>query len=431
VTRLTLRGGRVVDPSQELDQVTDLHIADGRVLALGPAPDGFQADQVLDCAGLVVCPGLVDLRARLREPGQLHKADIASEVRAAVAGGVTTLVVPPDSDPVVDTSAVVELVTSRARAQGKARVHLIGALTKGLAGEEISEMEALREAGCIGVGNALAPVRNHLVLRRALEYAAGLDLTVFLHPEDPWLAEAGVAHEGAVSLRLGLAGVPVMAETIALARDLALVEQSGARAHFCGLSSHRGVRLLARARFDGLPVTADVTAHHLHLTEMELLGFNVQAHVRPPLRTQRDRDGLRQALVAGEIDAVCSDHQPHDLDAKLGPFAETEPGISALETLLPLTLRLVEEGVLDLSAAIAALSLRPARILGLPVGSLAPGRPADVCCFDPEARWTLHPEALVSRGKNTPFAGWEFQGRVRYTLVDGRLVHRDTTETPT
>ncbi len=425
MTRLTLSGARLVDPAQGLDRVADLHLADGRIVAIGEPPEGFRAEQRLDLAGLVVCPGLIDLRARLREPGALHKADIASEVAAAVAGGVTTLVMPPDCDPVVDTPAVVELVTSRARAQRQAKVYLLGALTKGLAGEEISEMQALKEAGCVGVGNAQAPIRNHLVLRRALEYAASEGLTVFLHPEDPWLAAGGVAHEGPVSLRLGLAGIPVVAETIALARDLALVEQSGVRAHFCGLSAERSARMLARARFDGLPISADVTAHHLHLTEMEVLGYNSQAHVRPPLRSQRDRDGLRRALAAGEIDAICSDHQPHDLDAKLGPFADTEPGISALETLLPLTLRLVEEGQLSLSQAIAALTQRPAAILDLPQGTLAPGAPADLCCFDPEARWVLRPEALISRGKNTPFAGWELKGRVRYTLVDGRIVYRD------
>ncbi len=427
--RLTLKGGRVVDPANGVDRLADLHLAEGRVLAVGEPPDGFSPEQTLDVSGLVVCPGLVDLRVRLREPGLLHKADIASEVAAAVAGGVTTVVMPADTDPVVDTPAVVELVTSRARARGKARVFLIGALTKGLAGEEISEMAALQEAGCIGVGNAGMPVRNHLVLRRALEYAAGQGLTVFLHPEDPWLAAGGVVHEGPVALRLGLTGIPVMAETIALARDLALVEHSGARTHFCGLSSERAVRLLARARFDGLPVSADVTAHHLHLTEMDVAGYDAQAHVRPPLRSQRDRDGLRRALAAGEVDAICSDHQPHDRDAKLGPFAETEPGISALETLLPLTLRLVEEGVVDLTQAVDLLSHRPARVAGLPYGTLSPGAPADVCCFDPEARWVLQPECLRSRGRNTPFIGWEFKGRVRYTLVEGALVFQDPGET--
>ncbi len=422
--KIAIRAGRLVDPANEVDRQADLFIADGKVVGVGRMPEGFAAEREIDATGQVVCPGLVDLQARLREPGEEHKADIASETRAAARAGITTLCCPPDTRPVIDTPAVVELIHRRAESSGLARVFTLGALTRGLAGKQLSEMQALRQAGCLGLSNALEPVADTLVMRRALEYAAGLGMTVFLFAEDPWLRGQGCAHEGAVSTRMGLPGIPEIAETIAVARDLALVEQTGVRAHFCQLSTRKAVRKLARARHDGLPVSASVAAHQLHLTDMDLGEYNVMAHVRPPLRSQRDRDGLREGLREGVIDAICSDHQPQDADAKLGPFSATEPGISALETLLPLTLRLVRDGVLSLSQAIARLTVEPARILGLEYGDLAVGRPADVCVFDPEALWTLRAEELVSRGKNTPFVDWDLEGRVSYTLLGGRIVYQ-------
>ncbi len=421
---IVIRGGRLIDPANDIDTVTDLYLAGGRVAAVGQCPEGFAAEREIDARGQVVCPGLIDVQARLREPGEEHKADIASETRAAVRGGITSLCCPPDTQPVIDTPAVVELIHRRAESSALARVFTLGALTQGLAGKQLSEMQALREAGCVGLSNALAPVTDTLVMRRALEYAAGLGMTVFLFPEDPWLRGQGCAHEGALSTRMGLEGIPEIAETIGVARDIALVEQTGVRAHFGPLSSHKAVRKLARARHDGLPITVGVSAHQLHLTEMDLGDFNPMAHVRPPLRTQRDRDGLRRGLAEGVVDLVCSDHQPQDADAKLGPFSATEPGISALETLLPLTLRLVHDGVLTLPQAIARLSVHPARVLGLELGNLAVGRAADVCIFDPEAVWTLRPEDMASRGRNTPFAGWDLQGRVSHTLVAGRIVYQ-------
>jgi len=337
--RLSILNGRVIDPVNGVDRVADLFVVKGRIAALGNAPEGFVADRSIDASGQLVCPGLVDLRARLREPGQETKATIASETRAAAAGGITTLVSPPDTDPVVDNPAVVDLIRHRAAQAGFARVLSLGALTQGLTGKTLAEMYALKTAGCIGVSNGDRAVSNTEVMRRAMEYAATQSLPVFLRAEDPWLAEGGCAHEGAVSVRLGLPGIPEAAETIAVARDLQLIEQTGVHAHFCGLSSVRAVKMIARARFDGLPVTVDVSAHQLFLTEMDIGYFDSQCHVRPPLRTQRDRDGLRQALADGTISAVCSDHQPHDVDAKLAPFPASEPGISGLETLLPLTLR--------------------------------------------------------------------------------------------
>jgi dihydroorotase len=420
--RITLAGGRVIDPAGGVDRVTDLHVAKGRVAGLGPAPDGFEADRTIDASGQVVCPGLVDLRARLREPGLETKTTIAAESAAAAAGGITTVCCPPDTDPVVDTRAVVELIHQRAARAGKARVEVLGALTRTLEGQHLAEMGALAKAGCVGVGNATRPVRSTEVMRRAMEYAATFGLTVFLHPEDPWLAEGRHAHDGAVATRLGLPGVPECAETIALARDLQLVEHTGVRAHVCGLSTVRAVDMVAEAQSRGLPVTADVAVHQLHLTENDLLGFDARCHVCPPLRTVRDRDGLRVGLARGVVGAVASDHQPHETDAKLDPFAATEVGISGLETLLPLALRLAEERVVGLSEAIAALTCNPARILGLERGDLAPGRPADICVFAPDRHWTVTEETLVSRGHNTPFVGWELRGRVTCTLLGGRVV---------
>jgi dihydroorotase len=422
--RVAVRGGRVIDPANGIDTICDLYLAEGRMIALGAARDGYAADETIDARGCIVCPGLVDMRARLREPGQEHKATIASETRAAAHGGITTLCCPPDTDPVVDTPAVVELIHRQAEVHGMARVVVLAALTQGLQGTHLSEMGALKHAGCVGVTNALSPVTNTLVLRRAFEYAATHDLTVFLHPNDPWLSEQGCVHEGTVSTRLGLPGIPEAAETVGVARDLILIEQTGVRAHFCQLSTARAAVMVGQARMQGLPVSADVTAHHLFLTETDVQGFNAQCHVRPPLRTERDRDGLRAAIADASISAVCSDHQPHEADVKQNPFCATEPGISGLETLLPLTLRLVHQGILTMTAAIACLTSLPAAILGIPAGTLGTGRPADLCIFDPHRRWRLDEDRLVSRGHNTPFLGQEFVGQVTHTLLGGRIVYR-------
>ena len=418
--KISIVGGRLIDPANGIDQVTDLHIAAGKVLAVGKAPADFEAGKIIDAAGQIVCPGLVDLHARLREPGQENKATIASETRAAAKAGITTLVCPPDTNPVTDTPAVVDLIRHRAEQAGYARVVSLGALTKNLDGEQLAEMSALKNAGCVGVSNASNAIQSTEVMRRAMEYAASQNMPVFLHAQDPWLAGAGCAHEGAISVRLGLPGIPESAETIAVARELHLIEQTGVRAHFCQLSSERAVQMIARAQHDGLPVTADVTAHHLFLTEMDIGYFDIQCHVQPPLRTQRDRDGLRAGVQRGTVNAICSDHQPHDLDAKLAPFPSSEPGISGLETLLPLTLRLVDEGVMNLSQAVASITQAPANIVGLNA-SLGAGDSADVCIFDPEQYWALTPATMLSQGKNSPFLGWELKGRVTHTLLAGHI----------
>ena len=418
-----IQGGRIIDPANNVDGVKDLYIdSTGFIAGVGKAPEKFQAGTTIDARGKLVCPGLIDLRARLREPGLEHKATMESETRAAVAAGITTLCCPPDTSPAIDTPAMAQMVQSRAWRFGLAFVHPLGALTRGLEGKLITDMAALEEAGCVGVSNGLEPIVDTLVLRRAMEYAATFDLTVFLHAEDPWLRNTGCVHEGEVGTRLGLPGIPEAAETVAIARDLALIEQTGVRAHFCGLTSARAVAMVAEAHRQGLPVTADVTAHHLHLCEHDIGFFNTQCHVRPPLRASSDRDALRAALLNGGIGAICSDHQPHEPDAKLAPFAESEPGISGLETLLPLTLRLVEEKLLTLNEAIALLTSRPAGILGIEAGTLGIGATADLCLIDPKAHWTLTPDKFVSRGKNSPFLGWEFTGRVTLTLVGGETV---------
>lgn len=425
---IVIRNGRLIDPANQLDSVLDIYISEGRITALGQPPAGFEAAQQIEAGGHIVCPGLVDLQARLREPGQKHKGTIASESRAAAAAGITTLCCPPDTQPVIDTPAVAEQIRHRAAEAGMARVLPIGALTQGLEGQQLSSMQALHQAGCIVMGNARRAIANTLVQRRALEYAATLGLTVFFNSEDPWLGADGCIHEGALSTRLGLAGIPECAEVIAVGRDLMLVEQTGVRAHFGQLSSARAVEMIAAARARGLAVSADVSAHQLFLTEMDVAEFDSLCHVRPPLRSQRDRDGLRAALADGAISAICSDHQPHDRDAKLAPFAATEPGISALETLLPLTLRLVEEGVLKLSDAIARLTSQPAAILGLEVGQLGVGAVADICIFDPAHHWRVTEEQIVSHGKNTPFLGWELSGKVSYTLLEGRIVYQSADQ---
>jgi dihydroorotase len=419
---IVIRGGHLIDPANQRDETADLYIENDRIAAIGKKPHGFIEDESINANGMIVCPGLIDLQARLREPGEKHKGTIASETAAAAASGITTLCCPPDTKPVIDNPAVAEQICHRAAAVGKANVLPIGALTQGLQGEHLASMQALQNAGCVVMGNARHSIASTRVQRRAMEYAATLGVTLFINAEDPWLGADGCVHEGPVSTRLGLPGIPDCAEVIAVGRDLMLIEQTGVRVHFGQLSSVRAVEMISTAQARGLNVSADVSAHQLYLSEMDVSDFNSLCHVRPPLRSQRDRDGLRAALRDGVISAVCSDHQPHDRDAKLAPFGATEPGISALETLLPLTLRLVDEGLLELSDAIARLTNEPAKILGIECGQLGEGAVADICIFDPQQYWTVTEEALHSAGKNTPFLGWELKGRVVRTLLNGRTV---------
>ena len=422
--KIVINGGRIIDPASQLDTNQSVYIDNGKIVAISDYFADFTADLTLDASGMIVAPGLVDLSARLREPGQEHTATIDSETRAAVAGGITTLAVPPDTDPVIDNPAVVELIEDRAKKAGRVMVLTVGALTQQLGGELLAEMAALKQAGCVGVSNGLNAIKNSVVWRRALEYAATLDLTVFINAADPWLQKQGCVHEGTVSARLGLSGIPESAETIAVSRDLLLIEQSGVRAHFHNISSGRAVKMIREAQERGLPVTADVSAHHLHLCEHDLGNYDALSHVLPPLRSVRDRDQLQQGLRDGVLQAIASHHQPLDADAKLGPFAETRPGISALETLLPLTLKLVEDDELDLLSALAALTCQPAEILGIDAGQLKIGASADICIIDPAADFECQPGQLISAGKNSPFAGWLFHHQAAMTLFQGKLVYQ-------
>lgn len=424
MSAIRIHGGRVIDPARRVDGTHDVWIRDGRIAAVGESPGEFPEHELIDAAGLVVCAGLVDLCARLREPGESHKGTIASESRAAVAGGVTTLCQPPDTKPVIDAPATVELIHQRTLAAGTARLLPIGALTLGLAGEYLAPLRSLSEAGCPALGQGMRPVRDTHVLRQALAYAATHDLPVMLPLLDPDLAH-GCAHEGAVATRLGLPGIPVAAETVALARIVALAADTGARVHVGRISSAAACDLLARARDTGVAITADVAAHQLHLTQEAVLRFNSNVHVRPPLRSESDRAALRQAVAEGLIAAICSDHQPHEPDAKEVPFGASAPGISALETLLPLALDLVHAGDCDLATALLRMTAGPARVLDLPAGTLAPDRPADLFAFDPNAEWILDPSTMHSRGRNTPFAGTTLRGRVAWTIVDGRRMFPD------
>ena len=423
MNRLAIQGGHLVDPASNRDGPADLFIADGTVVAVDTPPAGFTPDRRINAAGCIVLPGLVDLSAHLREPGASRKGGIVSEARAAAAGGITTLVCPPCTTPVMDTPSVVELVHSRAHEAQAARVAPLGALTQGLEGEHLAEMAALRDAGCPAMADGGRPVSHTLVLRRALDYAATFSLPVVLTPEDPHLAAGGRVHEGETATRRGLPGQPAATETAELSRILALVEETGARVHFARISTGRGAELVAEARLRKLPVTADVAIHQLYFTDLDTVEYDTAAHVRPPFRTQTDRDALRRAVADGVISAVCSDHQPHDPDAKACPFADSEPGISGVETLLALTLRLVDDGLLPLTEAIRRLTHGPAGCLGLEAGTLAPGAPADLTVADPQAVWRVTAEEMLSRGRNTPFLGWELTGRAVTTVVGGQVVH--------
>lgn len=423
--RLHIANGRLVDPQSGMDAVQDIFIADGRIAAIGTAPAGFEANHTLDAQGLVLCPGLVDLSVRLREPGFEYMATLESEMDAAIAGGVTSLACPPDTDPPLDEPGLVEMLKFRAKNLSQARVYPIGALTEGLKGLRLTEMAELRDAGCIAFSQADAPLTDNQVLFYALQYAATFGFSVWLRPQDPTLARNGVAHDGQVATRLGLPGIPVCAETAALSIILLLARETGARVHLARLSSAEGVDMVRQAKQRGVAVTCDLGIHHAHLSEMDVGYFDPNCHLTPPLRSLRDRDALRQALAEGVIDALCSDHTPVDEDAKQLPFAEAESGATGLELLLPLTLKWAQEMGVPAGRALAKITCDAARVLDIDAGRLAVDGPADICIYDPERYWKVAPAALKSQGKNTPFLGVELKGKVRYTLIDGEIVYQD------
>lgn len=419
-----IKNGRLIDPKNGIDSVQDVYIAAGKIVGIGQAPEGFVANHVIDASNLIVCPGLVDLSARLREPGFEHKATLESEMQAAVAGGITSLACPPDTDPVLDEPGLVEMLKHRAKQLNLAHVYPLGALTTQLAGKELTEMCQLTEAGCVGFSQADVSIYDTQVLWRAMQYAATFGFTVWLRPEEPYLAKNGVAHDGEVAARLGLKGIPSAAETLAIASILRIAGETGARVHLCRLSTAEGVDMVRQARKHGLNVSCDVSANHLHLTEHDIGFFDANCHLKPPLRSQRDKDALTQGLRDGSIDAICSDHTPVDDDAKLLPFAEAEAGATGLELLLPLTLKWAHDNQVSLLDAIARITSQPAQILGIAAGDLNLDATADLCIFDPEHYWKVDAASLISQGKNTPLAGFELAGKVRYTLVRGQVVYQ-------
>ena len=416
--RLHIKNGRIVDPASGRDGAGELFIADGKISA-----EAGKADRVIDAKGLIVAPGFIDLSARLREPGYEYKATLESEMDAAVAGGVTSLACPPDTDPPLDEPGLVDMLRRRAKALSRARVYPLGALTVKLDGQALTEMGILTDAGCVAFSQANAPLADTQVLWRALQYAATFGYPVWLRAEDAWLAKGGVSHDGEVATRLGLAGIPPFAETIALATLLELVRATRAKVHVCRLSTAGGVELMRRAKQEGLPVSCDVGIHHVHLCDMDLGYFDSQCRLEPPLRSQRDRDALSRGLAEGVVDCVCSDHTPVDEDGKHLPFAQAEPGATGLELLLPLTLKWGQAAKLGLAATLARITSEPARVLGVASGRLAPGAPADLALFDAAAPFKVAPETLKSQGKNTPFLGYELAGRVRCTIVAGNVVY--------
>lgn len=431
--KILITNGRLIDPASGRDEQGDVAIAGGRIVGLGKVSPDFAPDRTIDASGLVVAPGLVDLAARLREPGHEHEGMLESELAAAAAGGVTSLVCLPDTDPALDEPGLVEMLKFRARKLSRCRLFPLGALTRGLQGQTLTEMAELTEAGCIGFSQADAPVTDTQVLQRALQYAATFGYAVWLRPNDPWLGK-GVAASGAIATRLGLSGVPVAAETVALMTILELVRATGARVHLCRLSSAAGVELVRAAKAEGLPVTADLSINSLHLTDVDIGYFNPAMRLLPPLRQQRDRDALRAALADGTLDALVSDHTPVAADAKILPFGEAEPGATGLELLLSLALKWGQDSGLPLPATLARISSAPVRVLGGALGSLAAsagrlveGGVADLCLFDPAAEWRVDYAALASQGKYTPFAfassGMALPGRVRFTLVAGHVAH--------
>lgn len=420
---ILIKNGRIIDPANNVDANTNLFISNGTIAGIGEALDGFTAEQIIDASNQIVCPGLIDICAHAREPGPSQKGSIKTESMAAIAGGITTFITPPTTSPIVDTPAVAELIKDRCAEAGKMTIRPMGALTKGLKGEQLAPMAALASSGCIAFTNTRKAFANSLVMMRCLEYAATHDLLVIFQAQDESLADGGCMHDGSTCTHLGLNGIPESAETIEVARCLLLTEQTGVRAHFGQLSCERSVRMITEAQEKGLPVTADVSIQNLLLTDENLNGFNNDFHLIPPLRSQLDRAGLIQGLLSGCIQAICSDHQPHERAAKEAPFADTESGMIGLETLLPLSLLLVEQKMLDLPQLIAKLTSAPAKILDLPEGCLTVGSTANVCIFDMEEEWSLTTETSQSRGKNTPFMDYPLKGRVTHTVHKGEVVY--------
>ena len=423
--KIHIKNGRLVDPENGIDAINDIYIAAGKILAIGDMPDNFQADHSIDAQSLVVCPGLVDLSVRLREPGLEYMATLESEMEAAVVGGITSLACPPDTDPPLDEPGLVEMLKYRAKSLNLAHVYPVGALTHGLKGERLTEMAELNDAGCIVFGQSDVPLTSLRIMMQAMCYAATFGFSVWLRPQEVSLTRDGVAHDGEIATRLGLPTIPVCAETIAISNIILLAKETGVRLHLCRLSSMEGIEIVRAARQQDLPITCDVAINHLHLSEMDIGFFDSNCHLMPPLRSMSDRNALRNGLLDGVIDAVCSDHAPVNEDAKLLPFGQADVGATGVELLLPLTLKWGAEIRAPLIKTLAKITTAPARILGINAGHLSLAAAADLCIFDPEQYWQVASSAIKSQGKNTPFLGMELPGKVKYTIVNGHIVYQD------
>ncbi len=423
--KIHIKNGHLIDPKNNIDAKQDVYIAAGKIVGIGRAPAGFVANQTIDANGLIVAPGLVDLSARLREPGSDYTATLNTELLAAAAGGVTSLACPPDTNPVLDEPGLVEMLKHRAKQLNLAHVYPLGALTRQLQGKLLTEMCQLAEAGCMGFSQADVAITDTQVLWRAFEYAATFGYTLFLRAEDYYLAKDGVAHDGELASRLGLKGIPAAAESLAIASILRIASETKTRVHLCRLSTAEGVDLVRQAKKQGINVTADVSAQHCHLSDFDIGYFNAHANLKPPLRSLRDKAALCQGLKDGTIDAICSDHTPVNDDAKLLPFAEAEAGATGLELLLPLALKWAADNKATLTDAISRISLQPAQILGVAAGHLSINADADIAIFNPQQAWKVSAKGLISQGKNTPFLGLEMLGKVHFTLLHGQITYQN------
>ncbi len=421
---IVVSGGTIIDPANKRQESLDVLIEDGLIRELGqPGSLTIPDAERFDVSGWTIAPGLIDMHVHLREPGYEYKETVLTGAQAAVAGGFTTVACMANTNPVNDNGTVTRFIIEQARLAGLARVFPIGALSKGLKGEELAEIGEMVDAGAVAISDDGRPIMDANLMRRALEYCSMFDVPISVHEEDVNLSAEGSMNEGPTALRLGLRGVPSVAEEVMVARDIALARLTGGRVHIAHVSTLRAVELVRQAKAEGVAVTAEVAPHHFTLTEESVEGYNTNAKMSPPLRLGEDVEALKDGLRDGTIDAIATDHAPHHRDEKEVEFDQAAHGITGLETALALTLNLVREGVLSMSEAVGKLTVNPARILGLPYGTLSVGMPADLTVFDPDAMWRVDPLLSRSRGQNTPFAGWELKGHTRLTMVDGRIVY--------